>query len=128
MSTPPLDFDPSTVSLPQGHFIGGAYYLTDEEQIAVYRPSDGQLLGYIPDASADTIDYAVSNALHAWKTSGWATRPPRERAKVLTRWAELIDRNAVSLAQIGGSQFDAPGSRGIRVRRSVYCGSDPLLR
>jgi len=100
MSTPPLDFDPSTVSLPQGHFIGGAYYSIDEAQIAVYRPSDGQLLGYIPDASEDTIDYAVSNAVQAWKTSGWATQPPRERAKVLTRWADLIDRDAVSLAQL----------------------------
>jgi aldehyde dehydrogenase (NAD+) len=100
MSIPSLDFDPSNVSLPQGHFIGGMYYLTNETPIAVYRPSDGQLLGYIPDASADTIDHAVTDALQAWKTSGWATQPPRERAKVLTRWAELIDRNAVSLAQL----------------------------
>ncbi len=100
MSNSSLDFDPSTVPLSQGHFIGGARYLTDEAQIAVYRPSDGKLLGYIPDASAATVDYAVSNALQAWKTSGWATQPPRERAKVLTRWAELIDRNAVSLAQL----------------------------
>lgn len=100
MSHPPLDFDPSTVSLPQGHFIGGKSYSADEPQIPVYRPSDGRLLGHIPDACADTIDYAVSNAVQAWKTSGWATRPPRERAKVLTRWAELIDRHAVSLAQL----------------------------
>ncbi len=100
MSTPSLDFDPSAVPLPQGHFIGGAYRSTDEAQVAVYRPSDGRLLGYVPDASASTVDHAVSNALDAWKTSGWATQSPRERAKVLTRWAELIDRNAVSLAQL----------------------------
>ena len=100
MSNSTLDFDPSTILLPQGHFIGGASYLTDESQIPVYRPSDGQLLGYVPDASAATVDHAVSNALEAWKTSGWATKPPRERAKVLTRWAELIDRNAVNLAQL----------------------------
>ncbi|WP_027799311.1 aldehyde dehydrogenase family protein [Paraburkholderia dilworthii] len=100
MSNPSLDFDPSTVSLPQGHFIGGAYCSTDEAQISVYRPSDGQLLGYVPDASAVTVDHAVSNALQAWKSSGWATQPPRQRAKVLTRWAELIDRNALELAQL----------------------------
>ncbi|PTB21861.1 aldehyde dehydrogenase [Trinickia symbiotica] len=100
MSTPSLDFDPSTVPLPQGHFIGGAYHSTDEAQIAVYRPSDGRLLGYIPDACASTVDYAVSNALNAWKTSGWATQSPRERARVLTRWAELIERSKVSLAQL----------------------------
>ena len=100
MSTSSLDFDPSAVPLPQGHFIDGTYCSTDEAQIAVYRPSDGRLLGYVPDASADTVDHAVSNALQAWRTSGWATQAPRERAKVLTRWAELIDRNAVSLAQL----------------------------
>lgn len=100
MSTPPLDFDPSTIPLPQGHFIGGAYRSADEPLIAVHRPSDGRLLGHVPDASADTVDHAVSNAMQAWKTSGWATQPPRERARVLSRWADLIDRNAVSLAQL----------------------------
>ncbi|CAJ0707955.1 aldehyde dehydrogenase family protein [Ralstonia wenshanensis] len=100
MSAPSLDFDPSTVSLPRGHFIGGTYRSTNEAQIAVHRPSDGQLLGHIPDASAATVDEAVSNALQAWKTSGWATQPPRERAKVLNRWADLIDHHAVSLAQL----------------------------
>jgi aldehyde dehydrogenase (NAD+) len=100
MSNPTLDFDPATVALPQGHFIGGAYYSIGEPQIAVHRPSDGRLLGYIPDACADTVDHAVSNALQAWKTSGWATQPPRERAKVLARWADLIDRDVVSLAQL----------------------------
>jgi len=100
MSTPSLDFDPSAVPLPQGHFIGGAYYSTSEPQIAVHRPSDGRLLGHVPDASAETVDYAVSNALQAWQTSGWGTRSPRERARVLTRWSELIDQHAVSLAQL----------------------------
>jgi aldehyde dehydrogenase (NAD+) len=100
MSTPSLDFDPTAVPLPQGHFIGGAYHRTDEAQIAVLRPSDGKLLGHVPDATAETVDFAVSNALEAFRTSGWATCSPRERARVLTRWAELIDRHVVSLAQL----------------------------
>lgn len=100
MSTPSLDFEPSAIALPQGHFIGGVYYQTDEEPIAVLRPCDGQLLGYVPDASADTVDYAVSNALHAWRTSDWRTQPPRERARVLTRWAQLIDEHRVEFAQL----------------------------
>jgi aldehyde dehydrogenase (NAD+) len=100
MSTASLDFDPLAITLPQGHFIGGAYHATGEAPIAVHRPLDGGFLGNVPDASASTVDFAVNNALHAWRTSGWGTRPPRERARVLTRWAELIDRNAVSLAQL----------------------------
>ncbi|KVN31456.1 aldehyde dehydrogenase family protein [Burkholderia ubonensis] len=100
MSNTSLDFDPSTVSLPQGHFIGGQYASIGEPEIAVCRPSDGQLLGHVPDGTAATVDHAVSNALQAWKTSGWAIQPPRERAKVLTRWANLIDLHAVELARL----------------------------
>jgi len=100
MPIPSLDFDPSSVALPQGHFIGGAHVATDEEPVEVLRPSDGRRLGHVTQASPMTVDHAVSNARAAWETSGWGTRPPRERARVLTRWSELIDEHAVSLAQL----------------------------
>ncbi|SAL46026.1 betaine-aldehyde dehydrogenase [Caballeronia sordidicola] len=100
MSTPTLDFEPGDVPLPQGHFIGGSFVPGGETHIDVRRPSDGVPLGYVPDACADTVDRAVSDALSAWKASGWGTRPPRERARVLARWADLIDAHAVSLAQL----------------------------
>lgn len=101
MSSPSLDFDPTTVRLCGGHFIGGLIYTpAQEDHIEVVRPSDGNALGYVLDASDETVDYAVCDALHAWHESGWATQPPRERARVLRRFAALIDENAASLAQM----------------------------
>jgi aldehyde dehydrogenase (NAD+) len=95
-----LSFDPKSVVLPKGHFIDGKSHETREDTLEVLRPSDGNFLGVIPDASADTVDLAVASATAALRASGWATQSPRERGRVLLRWADLIDANALELAQL----------------------------
>lgn len=95
-----LDFDPNQVAFPKGHFIGG--FLTDGEDdvLEVRRPSDGQPYAYLPIASASVVDRAVSNARDAFHGSDWATGAPRARARILRRWADLIEVHGVELAQI----------------------------
>lgn len=101
MPSPSLDFDPSSVALPEGHFIGGKYIAPyGEQQIAVFRPSDGRLLGHVPDATSGTVDRAIAEALQAFKASDWAKQPPRNRARVLYRWAALIEQNLINLARL----------------------------
>lgn len=95
-----LSFDPENVSLPKGHLIGGKIHEGDGERLRVNRPSDGQFLGEIPDGDAALVDLAVTNAHQSWLESGWGTRPPRERAKVLRRWADLIDAHAEDLGRL----------------------------
>ncbi len=95
-----LDFDPRQVALPAGHFIGGAYYAPAEAAIEVFRPSDGALLGTVPNASEHTVDFAVSTALRAWQSTDWARCAPRMRAAVLSRWADLILQHAPELARL----------------------------
>jgi aldehyde dehydrogenase (NAD+) len=51
-------------------------------------------------ANADTVDQAVQNAMHAYATSDWATGAPRARGRLLRRWADLIEANAVALGQL----------------------------
>jgi len=94
-----MDFEPDKISVPTGHYIGGRW-LTAGPSLDVLRPSDAKVLSHIPEASADLVDQAVQNAHSAWQSSGWGTRPPRERARVLMRWADLIDANALGLAQL----------------------------
>lgn len=94
-----MDFEPDSISVPTGHFIGGQL-VTGGPVIDVLRPSDSRVMGAIPDATADQVDRAVQNAHEAWRTSGWGTRAPRERARVLTRWADLLEANAMELAQL----------------------------
>ncbi|VVD33409.1 aldehyde dehydrogenase family protein [Paraburkholderia dioscoreae] len=93
------DFDPKQIAAPSGHFIGGRL-TPGEPVIDVLRPSDCQPMGGIPDASDDLVDQAVNDAHSSWRASGWGTRSPRERARVLLRWADLIDRHADELARL----------------------------
>ncbi len=103
-----LTFDPDLIDLPTGHFIGGQLRDTAEDAIEVLRPSDGRRLGSVPDATETTVDEAVNNAFAAWQTSDWAKAPPRERARVLTRWADLIDADVLRLAQLEAASSTRP--------------------
>jgi aldehyde dehydrogenase (NAD+) len=85
------DFDPATVRPRGGHYINGQF-ITDvghgtRGDIEVRRPSDNQPYGQIPDAGPEGVDQTVRTAQNALKESGWSTRAPRERARVMRRWA-----------------------------------------
>ncbi|AMV47295.1 aldehyde dehydrogenase family protein [Paraburkholderia caribensis] len=94
-------FDPATIGVRSGHFIGGSYVDDDlGPRIEVARPSDGVLYASVPVADAATIDRAVQNAWAAWRTSGWARIAPRERARVLRRFADLVAADVETLAPL----------------------------
>jgi aldehyde dehydrogenase (NAD+) len=93
------DFDPASITPRGGHYIGGEW-VDAPGAIAVRRPSDNQAYGEIPDAGAEMVDRAVQAAQTALSSSGWSTRAPRERARVLRRWAELIEADAPALGQL----------------------------
>ncbi|WP_105372339.1 aldehyde dehydrogenase family protein [Neorhizobium huautlense] len=94
-----LSFDPDSIALPMGHFIGDRL-VAAEGVIAMRRPSDGKAYADCPVASADLVDQAVQTAKKALKDSNWSGIRPRERLKALHRWADLIEKNAVELAKL----------------------------
>ncbi|GKT01986.1 aldehyde dehydrogenase family protein [Acidovorax sp. SUPP3434] len=94
-----LLFDPRSIAVPAGHFIGG-HLVPDAGRIAVLRPSDGQWHADLPLADAATVDAAVQDAWQAWRTTDWARRAPRERARVLRRWADMIEADGPQLAPL----------------------------
>ena len=95
-----LDFDPNDILVPKGHFIDGALVAGDGDSLPVRRPSDNQIYADLPIASAEVVDRAVMSAQHAFRTTSWATGAPRDRARILRRWADLIEANSVELARI----------------------------
>ncbi|MGO1075119.1 aldehyde dehydrogenase family protein [Inquilinus sp. CA228] len=95
-----LDFDPAAVAIPAGHFIDGRVVVGEGETIGVRRPSDGALYADLPIASADLVDRAVTGAAEAQRRTDWATRAPRERARVLRRFADLIDARTQELGRL----------------------------
>ncbi|WP_211466460.1 aldehyde dehydrogenase family protein [Collimonas silvisoli] len=92
------DFAPDQVVVNSAHFIGGAYVDGGSDLIDVLRPSDGHVYAGLPVADAALVDRAVENAWQAFKSSNWATQPPRERARILRRWADLIEADVAVLA------------------------------
>ncbi|MCF1471907.1 MULTISPECIES: aldehyde dehydrogenase family protein [Rhizobium/Agrobacterium group] len=94
-----LSFDPDTIALPIGHFIGDALVAANGA-LDMYRPSDGKAYAGCPIANEDMVDRAVQTAKQALKTSQWGSVRPRERTIVLQRWADLIEREAETLAKL----------------------------
>lgn len=96
---PMTDFAPESIAFSSGHYIGGKAVAAGE-RIPVARPSDLVDYADLPVANADTVDHAVADAARAVASSGWSTRPPRERARAMRRWAELIEERAVELGRL----------------------------
>ena len=94
-----LSFDPDSLSLPVGHFIGGNFRAAGGV-IPMHRPSDGKAYAECPVADASVVDQAVQTAKAALKESNWGGVRPRERLNVLHRWADLIEEEAETLARL----------------------------
>ncbi|WFU50153.1 aldehyde dehydrogenase family protein [Sinorhizobium terangae] len=94
-----LSFDPDSLSLPIGHFIGGRL-VPAEGVIDMQRPSDGKPYAGCPLADEVLVDRAVATAKKALKASNWGGVRPRERTVVLQRWADLIESEAETLARL----------------------------
>ena len=94
-----LSFDPDALDLPFYHFIGRERVLA-AGALEMRRPSDGKRYGACPIADEALVDRAVQTAKQALKTSGWADVRPRERLVALHRWADLMEREAVTLGQL----------------------------
>ncbi|EGG28622.1 Aldehyde dehydrogenase [Aequoribacter fuscus] len=99
MSFEHVSFSPDDVKFPEHHFVGGEW-LVGQNKIPVFRPSDGYLYAQCDDASDDLVHEVVLNAKEGLATSGWANWAPRDRAKVMRVWADLVERESVALARI----------------------------
>lgn len=94
-------FEPEMVQVRGGHYIGGEYVDPGyAARLEVKRPSDGVAYASVPVADAEQVDFAVDNAWRAFHASGWATMAPRERARILRRFADLIEADVPMLARL----------------------------
>lgn len=90
-------YDPRDVVAPAYHFIAGAPVF-EGEAMDVRRPSDGATHTGLPLGDADLVDRAAQAGAAAQKV--WIKRAPRERARVLRLWADLIDAHQEEIARL----------------------------
>ncbi len=98
----------------------------------VTNPSTGQRIRHVPFADAADVDAAVASASAAWPA--WRATPPLRRARILTRFRELLEIHQKEIAALVSEEhgkvfLDAMGSvqRGIEVVEFA-CGAPHLLK
>jgi gamma-glutamyl-gamma-aminobutyraldehyde dehydrogenase len=62
------------------------------------NPATGQVLSRVAEGDAADIDRAVTAARAAFEKGAWSKMAPRERKKVLLKFADLIEKNLTELA------------------------------
>ena len=91
----------SFFSRARNNLIGSAWVpAASGKTIAVADPSTGGVLMNTPDSAAEDVARAVAAARRAFDTGPWPKLMPLERAKVLRRFADLVEKNHEELARI----------------------------
>ncbi len=111
-----------------GRRVEGAAGRTGE----VFNPATGEVTGLVRLADAGTVDAAVKTARAAWPS--WAETSVLNRARVMFRFKELLDRQHDELARIitrehGKVVSDAKGEvqRGLEIVEFA-CGAPQLMK
>lgn len=68
--------------------------------IDVVNPANGRLIARVPDGTAADVDRAVVAARRAFDNGSWSHAIPAERAAVLLRIADLLEKQAAEFAEL----------------------------
>ena len=115
------------------HFIDGKSYSGDSRRIGkVFNPATGEQSAEVKLSSTKDVNAAVSSAQKAFED--WSNKPPLQRARVMFKFKELIEKNSDELTKIivaehGKVYEDAKGSltRGLEVVEYA-CGIPQMLK
>ncbi len=84
------------------HLINGKHVpASDGGTMDIMSPIDGQILTTVAAGTAADMGAAIASARAAFEDGRWAGQPPGARKKVLMKWADLIEANALELAVLG---------------------------
>ena len=90
-------------------FIGGQWVAAKAGgTLETIDPGNGTALARVSAAEAADVDDAVGAARHAFRHSSWATMLSNDRAVILHRLADLVDKHAATLAQIESLDVGKP--------------------
>jgi len=80
-------------------FIDGQYLnAASGKTFATLNPATGQELAQVAACSSADVDRAVAAARRVFEAGSWSRMPPRERKKILLKFADLIEANLEELA------------------------------
>jgi len=74
----------------------------------VYNPATGRVIADVAACAAADIDRAVAAARAVFERGDWSRAHPAHRRRVLTRFAELMERHTEDLAQLDSLEAGKP--------------------
>jgi malonate-semialdehyde dehydrogenase (acetylating)/methylmalonate-semialdehyde dehydrogenase len=115
------------------HFVNGKKFSGNSKRTAnVFNPATGEQSAKVKLASAQDLNTAVEEAKKAFFL--WSKKPPLQRARVMFKFKDLIEKNFEELAEIIATEHgkvfdDAKGevTRGLEVVEFA-CGIPQLLK
>jgi malonate-semialdehyde dehydrogenase (acetylating)/methylmalonate-semialdehyde dehydrogenase len=115
------------------HFINGKIFEGSSKKTSkIFNPATGEQTSEVNLASKADVDLAVQKAKQAF--TDWSRKPPAQRAKIIFKFKELIEKNSDELTKLIVSEHgkiyeDAKGSltRGLEVVEFA-CGIPHLLK
>lgn len=86
---------------PQGPLIAGQRRAVDaSRRFLRHDPATGSPLAEVADAGAAEVQAAVAAARRAFDEGGWSAAPPAVRGQALHRLADVLERDAQTLASL----------------------------
>lgn len=73
----------------------------DGQEMETISPIDGKALTSLAASSGEDVDRAVVAARSSFERGDWARMAPAARKKILLKWADLIEANALEIAILG---------------------------
>jgi len=75
-----------------------------------YNPATGEVLAHVAEGDREDIDRAVRAARAAFDSGPWSKLTPAERAKLIWKLAELVDKHNEEFAQLESLDNGKPAS------------------
>ena len=115
------------------HFVNGKSFSGDSKKMGkIFNPATGEQESEVKLATTKDVNEAVAKAQKAFEN--WSNKPPLQRARVMFKFKELIEKNSDELTKIivaehGKVYEDAKGSlnRGLEVVEYA-CGIPQILK
>jgi len=86
--------------------------LAAERTVEVTNPSTGEVMAVTVDCGPEEVAAAVEAAAEAQVS--WRARPVAERARILRRIAQLVERDQEELGRLESEQTGKPLTQGLR--------------
>jgi aldehyde dehydrogenase (NAD+) len=68
--------------------------------IPVFDPATGEQIASVPDGGREAVTHAVARARESFRAGVWRDKLAKERARILWRVAEIVDRRAEEIVEV----------------------------